>query len=100
MWGDFYLPVFFGKITEKEYENYSTIYDKDTANNIANEHLQQFCTELQQKGVQIVEKDVKIVVDQNSCFASGYIYVIEKNGEERDIVSDVQTPPDPADSEQ
>ena len=42
MWGDFYLPVYIGKTIEKEYENYSIIYDKASAKELANEHLQQF----------------------------------------------------------
>lgn len=90
LWGDFYLPVFVGKITEKEYETYSTIYDKSAAEDIANEHLQQFCTDLQRKGVQIVEKDVKISIDENSCHAAGYIFVIEKTGEDREISQEEQ----------
>lgn len=85
LWDDFYLPVYFCKITEKEYENYSTIYDKDTAKSIANEHLQQFCDELERKGIQILAKDVKITVDDNKCVSSGKIFVIEKNGENKDI---------------
>jgi len=90
LWDDFYLPVFFGKITEKEYENYSTIYDKDTAEAIANEHLQQFCDELERKGIQIITKDVKITIDDNKCTSSGKIYVIEKNGEGKDITWEEQ----------
>lgn len=85
LWGDFYLPVYIGKITEKEYESYSTIYDKDVAKAIANEHLQQFCDELTRNGIQILEKNVKITIDDNKCFSSGKIHVIEKNGEGKDI---------------
>lgn len=84
LWGDFYLPVYIGKTIEKEYENYSIIYDKASAKELANEHLQQFCNELQRKGVQIVEKDVKITMDSNSCYADGNIYVIEKTGENKE----------------
>lgn len=49
LWGDFYLPVYIGKTIEKEYENYSIIYDKASAKELANEHLQQFCNELTKK---------------------------------------------------
>lgn len=85
LWGDFYLPIYMGKITEKEYENYSIIYDKETAKKIANEKLQQFCADLEIKGIQILEKNVKIIVSDEQCISSGFIKVIEKNGEIKDI---------------
>lgn len=91
LWGDFYLPIFVGKIIEKEYENYVTIYENEEAIALANERLQQFCDELERKGIQIVEKDVKITVNEKNCTASGTIEVIEKTGENREIQQEEQS---------
>lgn len=90
LWGDFYLPIYLGKITEKEYEYCSTIYDKDTAKAIANEHLQQFFDDLTNKGIQILSNNVKITFSEDECISSGIIKVIEKNGEIKDITLEEQ----------
>lgn len=43
-----------------------------------------FCEELEEKGVQIKENNVKIQLDQNSASASGTLYLNEKITEEAD----------------
>ena len=46
----------------------------------ANKKLEEFCKELSEKGVQIIENNVMIVTDGKNCTASGDIKVIEPIG--------------------
>ena len=52
-------------------------YTDQQAESILNERLEQFLKSLQEKGVQIIEKDVKISNNSVSYIQSGYITVIE-----------------------
>ena len=44
------------------------------------EKLDDFCKELTEKGVQIIENSVMIVTDEKNCTASGSLKVIEPIG--------------------
>ena len=55
-------------------------YTKQEAENLANKNLKEFCKELSEKGVQIIENNVMIVTDGKNCTASGDIKVIEPIG--------------------
>ena len=52
-------------------------YTREQAEDELNMKLEQFINSLQEKGVQIIEKDVKISMDNNSWIKSGNITVIE-----------------------
>ena len=80
-----YLPVFYGKKVIKGYQLEKKVYSSEEINRIAKEHLNQFLITLKEKGVQIIEKNVKIEknVDSkhNDINVSGTIVIIEKTGE-------------------
>lgn len=57
---DFYLPVYFGTNNYKEYEIYKKTYSKDVGKELLKEKLNKFCNDLEEKGVQIIGKSVKI----------------------------------------
>lgn len=76
----FYLPLVFLKETQKEYQIEAKRYKKEEAKKLAEQKLQEFCKELSEKGVQILENNVMIVTDENSCTASGSLKVIEPIG--------------------
>lgn len=76
----FYLPLLFIRETRKEYQIEAKKYSKKEAENLAKENLEEFCKELSEKGVQIIENNVMIVTDGKNCTASGSLKVIEPIG--------------------
>lgn len=57
---DFYLPIYYGKTVYTEYETEQKKYTKEQANNILTDKFRIYEESLIEKGVQIIEKDVKI----------------------------------------
>lgn len=88
---NFYLPFYFGKTKYREYEEIDCKYSKEEAIELANEHLDRFMKNLEEKGIQIVENNVKIEVNDNECVSKGIITVIEQLGKPETIV----IPPEP-----
>ena len=71
------IPLYAGNIQYREYYNLEKKYTREQAEDELNMKLEQFINSLQEKGVQIIEKDVKISMDNNSWIKSGNITVIE-----------------------
>lgn len=80
LWNNFYLPFYCGTITKNYYKNVEKTYTQEEAEQIAQKKIEQFCKDLQKKGVQIVQNNVTIQVDKTTCKASGTIEVIEQTG--------------------
>ncbi|MEY8516070.1 sporulation protein YqfD [Lachnospiraceae bacterium 29-84] len=72
----FYLPFVLTKETYKEYQIERKKYGKTEAEAIAKEKLQEFCQELEEKGIQIIENNVMIRTDGKNCTASGSLKAI------------------------
>ena len=81
---NFYLPVFFSKMTVREYEVQEKICTKEQAKKQAQNNLDNFLKKFQEKGVQIFQNDVKIETTDSICIAQGTIYLIEKAGKRVD----------------
>lgn len=81
LWNNFYLPFYWGTVTKKYYETVEKTYTREEAAAVASKKLEQFCEDLEKKGVQIIENNVTIDVDEKNCAALGSIVVIEKTGE-------------------
>jgi similar to stage IV sporulation protein len=77
---NFFFPFVLGKIQIKEYKSDNKTYTKDEAISLGNKQLQDFCQNLIEKGVQIIENNVKIHIGKKSCIADGYLTIIEKTG--------------------
>lgn len=77
---NFYIPIYYGKSTYKEYTEAEKIYTKDEIKKIANEHYKRYLDNLVKNGIQIIKKNVKIEFNNESCIVSGPITVIEKLG--------------------
>nr|MBQ8252393.1 sporulation protein YqfD [Lachnospiraceae bacterium] len=88
---DFYLPLYFGRITYREYEMEDFCYTQSEGNNILNYEFEKFCKTLQQKGVQIVAKDVKIEKNGQTLRADGSILVEMSDGDIKPITERKQT---------
>jgi len=76
----FYLPFQLLRETRREYHTEKRLYTKEQAKQLAKEKLNDFCKELTEKGVQIIENNVMIVTDEKNCTASGTLTVIEPIG--------------------
>ncbi|MBQ6887781.1 MAG: sporulation protein YqfD [Lachnospiraceae bacterium] len=76
-----FLPVFYGVDYYKEYEPVTTEYTKEEVKRQLNKEINTFVSSLEEKGVQFIEKDVKIVKDNSQWVATASFHVIEKTGE-------------------
>ncbi|MDD6572555.1 MAG: sporulation protein YqfD [Thermoflexaceae bacterium] len=86
---NFYLPVHYGEITHSEYKEETAKYTEQEAQKILNDRLSYFLEDLEEKGVQIIQKDVKMYKDAYRYTYSGTISVIEPAYIQTDIkVSD------------
>lgn len=75
---NFYLPVTFGLREYEEYEIYTESYSQEEAKLLAEQYFHEFLENFLQKGVQIVENNVKIEVGRNTCKTSGELIVLEE----------------------
>ncbi|MBE5881150.1 MAG: sporulation protein [Lachnospiraceae bacterium] len=88
---DFYLPLYYGRITYQEYRLEEFVYTETEGRALLEAEFQKFCKTLQQKGVQIVEKNVKIEKNGRSLRADGSILVEMSDGEPQIITEMKQT---------
>ena len=69
------VPVAFGICTYREYQNVEFRYTKEEAAQVLNEKLIAFLTSLEEKGVQIIEKNVTINTNGGEWVLSGEFLV-------------------------
>ena len=81
---NFYLPFSWGTKTAKSYSWQSEKYTREEIRQKLSADFQLFCSELEEKGVQIKENNVKIQLYENSASASGTLYLNEKITREAD----------------
>lgn len=77
---NFYLPLKLYRETAKEYNIQKKQYKAEEAIKIAQRKLDNFCEKLKEKGVQIVENNVMIVIKGKICQAEGSLKLIEPIG--------------------
>ena len=81
---NFYLPFSWGTKTAKSYSFKTVKYTKEEIRRKLSAEFGSFCKELEEKGIQIKQNDVKIQLDKNSASASGTLYLNEKIARESD----------------
>ena len=74
------IPVYLGSITYREYQNVEYKYTVQEAKDILNEKIILFLTSLEETGVQIIEKNVRIDTDSSDWVVSGEFLVHEPVG--------------------
>ncbi len=80
-----YLPVYYGKIDRKEYYiKYFTYTDEEMQSKLS-ENFEKFILGLQEKGVQIIEKDVKMERNSIGMELNGSLLVVKQTGETVEI---------------
>ena len=75
------IPVYMGSYTYREYMNVEYKYSREEAQEQLGEKLFTFLASLEEKGVQIIEKDVKIDTNDNFWIISGLFLVREPVGD-------------------
>ncbi len=75
------IPVYKGSCTYREYVNVEYKYSREEAEAQLNEKLIAFLASLEEKGVQIIEKDVKIELSGKSWVITGQFLVREPVGD-------------------
>ena len=58
-------------------------YSDEELKQLATRNIQEFCKKLEEKGVQIIENNVMIKVNQSICYAKGEIICVEPISEVR-----------------
>lgn len=85
LFSNFYLPVYWGKIQGKEVEYYESFYTKAQMEQVSEGIYQNFVKNLNEKGVQIIENDVKILEDESVCRMEGTITALESIAQIQEI---------------
>lgn len=75
------VPIYIGSYTHREYRNVEYEYSLDEAREQLNQKLLDFLASLEEKGVQIIEKDVKIDTNGGFWVIMGEFLVREAVGE-------------------
>lgn len=73
----FYLPFRYGKVTSREYKQQNSIYTEEEAIAIAKSRLKRYLDRLIANNVLIIENNVTITIENNTCIAKGRILVEE-----------------------
>lgn len=81
---NFYLPFSYGMKSVKSYSLVERKYTEEEARQLLSLDFKRFCEDLEEKGVQIRENDVKIHLYENSATASGTLFLNERITEESD----------------
>lgn len=72
------LPVFTGTIRCREYLPVDALYDENSAAALLTGRLEKIIADLEEKGVQIIQKDVKMVRKTNALVMQGSLTVSEE----------------------
>ena len=82
----YYLPLSWKKTTIQEYNLTQITLTEDEAFERAKTRLEEYISDLQEKGVQIIENNVKITCDEDTCTAKGTLIVSELVGIPQELV--------------
>ena len=74
------IPFYTGSYTHREYPNVEYAYTVEEAQTLLNEKISAFLKSLEEKGVQIIEKNVKIDTTDASWVVSGQLRIQEPAG--------------------
>ncbi len=80
-----YLPIYYGNVCKKEYQWKYLEYSEDEMKKQLNENFEKFILCLQEKGVQIIEKDVKIKKYNKGMEIHANLSVVKQTGKEEAI---------------
>lgn len=76
---DFYLPVYFNQTTVREFKSEKRRHTDDELRVILEERLSIYLEKIEEKGIQIIGKDVTINLDESNAYIFGKINAIIKS---------------------
>lgn len=82
-----YLPIYYGKIDRKEYTLRYLTYTQEEMGKKLLDNFEKFIVSLEEKGVQIVEKNVKMVENRNGMELHSDLLVIKPTGVTVEIIT-------------
>lgn len=88
LFGSYYLPVYFGRDLVREYVTEERVYTREQVKELFEEKIQKFIESLQEKGVQIIEKNVTIDKNAGVWKMNVDFLALEKTG----ILKEIQIP--------
>lgn len=89
---DLFLPFYWGKIQGKEVARYERFYTEEELAQVSEGVYQEFVKNLSEKGVQIIENNVKIQEDGSVCRMTGSILAMEPIAQVRYITEPPMSP--------
>ncbi|MGL5260100.1 MAG: sporulation protein YqfD [Lachnospiraceae bacterium] len=81
----FFVPIFFKERIYKEYHLVEAIYSESKSNELIHKKIDKIISNLEEKGVQIIEKNVKIDSYEKNVKATGYLFVYDTIKERMEI---------------
>ena len=94
---NYYLPVYFGKDIVREYTLEEKVYTREEVKALFEEKIQNFIESLQEKGVQIIEKNVTISKTSAVWKMNVDFLAVEKTGvAQKTKLTQIQTEDEPA----
>lgn len=87
LFSSFYLPLYWGKIQGRQVQYYDAFYSKKELECVAEGIYQNFVKNLSEKGVQIIQNDVKILEGESVCKMEGMIFARESIGQVQQITN-------------
>lgn len=86
---DFYLPVHFGSSINREYVLKDNTYTKEEVKTLFSEKLNKFVASLEEKGVQIIKKNVTISKKNKKWQMNMDFHIVEKTGKNIPIIPEI-----------
>lgn len=86
---NFYLPVHFGSSVNREYVIKENIYTKEEVKSLFSEKLNKFVKDLEEKGVQIIKKNVTISKKNKKWQMNMDFQIVEKTGKNIPIAPEI-----------
>jgi similar to stage IV sporulation protein len=77
---NFYLPVYLGEIDRKEYYVQYLTYTEEELRTKLTDDFKKIISSLEEKGIKIVEKNIKMVQNSNSMELNGSLVIIKQTG--------------------
>lgn len=85
LFSSFYLPLYGGIIQGREVQYYDAFYTREEIEHVAEGIYQNFVKNLGEKGVQIIQNDVKILEGESVCRMEGIVSAKEPVGQIQQI---------------
>ena len=85
LYQNFYLPLGADTIYHNEYTLTEAVYTDDELEYILNEKFSHYLEKLQEKGIQIIENNVTITINDEQAQMSGIVYAIESECDREEI---------------